>query len=116
MPMPGANFPELRKAEVRARGRAGKAERPWQSYGRLLLFLLYQLLEGHAVCPSDLRHGRQVGLSLAGLQADQGPVSYVCKLGRLLLRKTPLLPKEPKLQRDRFRHRCSSRSEGRSSV
>src|SRR5215213_5994068 len=84
---------------------SGKLERPWESYGWLLL--LHQLLEGHAVCPGDLRHRRHVGSSLAGLQVHHGPVRYVGKLGRLLLRKTALLPKSPKLQCDRFRHHCA---------
>src|SRR5215217_4236602 len=91
-----------------------KLERPWESYGWLLL--LHQLLEGHAVCPGDLRHRRHVGSSLAGLQGDQSPVGYVGKLCRLLARKTPLLPKNPQLQRDLSRHHIVllTISEGRS--
>src|SRR5829696_9995167 len=121
------NFRELRKSEVqlpRIRYRLssrrgshrerGKLERPWELYGRLLL--LHQLLDGHAVCLGDLRHGRHVGISLARLQGDQGPVGYLGKLRRLLMRKTTLLPKNPQLHRDRSRHHCSSRSEGRSPV
>src|SRR5919107_5211344 len=98
---------------VAALQESAKSERAWESYGRLLL---HQLLEGHAVCLGDLRHGRHVRRALAGLQVDEGLVVYVGKLRRLLVRKTPLLTKDPKLQRDRSRHRCSSRSEGRSSV
>src|SRR5215216_3341911 len=104
------NFRELRKSEVqlpRIRYRLssrrgshrerGKLERPWELYGRLLL--LHQLLDGHAVCPGDLRHGRHVGSSLARLQVDQGPVGYVGKLGRLLVRKTPLVGNAKKMTR-----------------
>src|SRR5829696_1793288 len=91
---------------VKARVAPGKREiaANVESYGRLLL--LHQLLHGHAVCPGDLRHGRHVGISLAGLQVDQGPVRYLGKLRCLLVRKTPLLPNDPKLQRDRSRHHC----------
>src|SRR5215212_59698 len=77
----------------------------WESYGRLLL---HQLLDGHAVCPGDLGHGRHVGSSLAGLQLDEGPLRYVGKLRRLLGGKTPLLPKDPQLHRDRSRHHYPS--------
>src|SRR5215207_71971 len=92
----------LRRSSRRgSRRESGKSERPWESYERLLL---HQLLEGNAVCPGDLRHGRHVGISLAGLQAEQGPGGYVGKLRRLLLRKTPLLPKNSQLHGDRCRH------------
>jgi hypothetical protein len=97
--------------EVRAEGRAGKSgklERPWESYGRLLLLL--QLLDGHAVCPGDLRHGRHVGRSFAGLQVVKGPVGDVGKLRRLLLRKTPLLPKNPQLHRTEQLSSCAKYS------
>src|SRR5919107_454761 len=61
----------------------------------------------------EVRHGRHVWRSPAGLQADQGRLPYVSKLGRLLLRKTELLPKYPQLHRDRLRHQFSSCSKGR---
>src|SRR5829696_6417821 len=95
---------------------SAKLEQTWELYGRLLL--LYQFLEGHAVCPCDLRHGRHVGSSLAGLQVEQGPVGYVGKLRRLFVRKTPLFPKGPQLQCDRLRHHIVllSTSEGLSPV
>src|SRR5919106_6519540 len=98
------NFLELRKGGG-SRRESDKLERPWESYERLLL--LHQLLEGHAVCPGDLRHGRHVGISFARLQAEKGPGGYVGKLGRLLVRKTPLLPKNSQLHGDPCRHHCA---------
>src|SRR5918995_6083112 len=97
--------PSMRSSRRGSRRESAKLERAWEVYGRLLL--LYQLLKGHAVCPGDLRHGRHVRISLAGLQVDQGPVGYVGKLRRLLVRKTSLLPKKAQLQRDRSRHHCA---------
>src|SRR5215217_6702331 len=94
---------------------SGKLERPWELYGRLLL--PHQLLEGHAVCPGDLRHGRHIGRSLAGLQVHESPVGYVGELRRFLLRKTPLLPKNPQPHRDRSQHHCAPLDQrGRSPV
>src|ERR671917_169718 len=70
--------------------------------------LLHQLLNGHAVAPGDLRQGRHVGGPLAALQIPQGREGYVGKLRRPLLRKPPLLPKNPQLHRDRSRHHSSA--------
>src|SRR5829696_2566490 len=47
---------------------SAKLEQTWELYGRLLP--LRQLLDGHTVCPCDLRHGRHVGSSLALLDAE----------------------------------------------
>src|SRR5918994_8016813 len=91
-----------RSSRRESRRESGKLEQALELYGRLLL--PHQLLHRHAVCPSDLRHGRHVGRPLAGLQGDQGPVVDVGKLRRLLVRKTPLFPKNPQLHRDRSRH------------
>src|SRR5215210_629886 len=106
--------PLWRSSRSGSRRESSILERAWESYGRLLL--LHQLLHGHAVCPGDLRHGRHVRISLASLQGDQGPVGYFGKLRRLLVRKTPLLPKNPQLHCDRSWHQYSCRSEGPSPV
>src|SRR3712207_8228264 len=57
---------------------------------------------------------RSVGSSLAGLQVDQSPLRYVGKLRRLLVRKTPLLPKNSQLHCDWSRHHCAPLDQRRS--
>jgi hypothetical protein len=81
-----ANFGESDKGEVRAEGRAGKA-RNWSDRGN-----------------------RTGGYSASTNSSKDTPYAwrYVGKLGRLLLRKTPLLAKNLQFHRDRSRHQSSS--------